>query len=68
MGAIVAHRAPEKDEWRNRIYNNRDPTKIKGSGRKRPGKKEKGPGKRRKALGMREELGILILERGVPSP
>ena len=43
MGAIVAHRAPEKDEWRSRIYNSRDPTKIKGSGRKRPGKKEKGP-------------------------
>ena len=30
--------------------------------------KEGGPGKRREAPGMREELGILVLRRGVPSP
>ena len=51
-----------EDDWRSRIYNNRDLTK------KEEGLGEGGPGKRREATGMREELGILVLRRRVPSP
>ena len=51
-----------EDEWRSRIYNNRDLTK------KEEGLGEGGPGKKREAPGMRKELGILVLGRGVPSP
>ena len=80
MGAIAAHRAPEKvadgtctriwawmiDKCRKKMnggvgYITTEISQKGGGGKRRPRK-------RREAPGMREELGILVLGRGVPSP
>ena len=76
MGATAAYRAPEKvadgtctrvwawmtDKCRKKMNEGVGYITTKIS------QKEGGSGKRREALGMREELGILVLRRGVPSP
>ena len=80
MGATAAHRAPEKvadgtctwvwawmiDKCRKKMNGGAEYITIEilqneGEGGRR------GPRKRREALGMREELGILVFGRGVPS-
>ena len=57
----------EEDEQKRGIYNNRDHPYLGGQ---RGGKEEEegGPEKGRRLLCDREELGIPVLKRGVPSP
>ena len=76
MGATAAHRTTEKvadgtctriwtwmtDKCRKKMNEGVGYISIEISQERR------GPSKGGKAPGMREELGILVLERGVPSP
>ena len=83
MGATATHRAPEKvaNGMCTRVWawmTDKCKKKMNGGGgyitkeiSQKGGREketEKGPRKRREALGMREELGILVLRRGFPSP
>ena len=76
MGATATHRAPEKvaDGTCTRVWEwMTDKCRKKMNGgvgyiTTEISQKEGGSVKRREAPGMREELRILVLKRGVPSP